>query len=33
MPFARPAFSDLLAAVDFALQKDDPARGEYGGEV
>ncbi|GGM15784.1 peroxiredoxin-like family protein [Deinococcus aerophilus] len=33
MPFARPAFSDLLAAVDFALQKDYPARGEYGGEV
>lgn len=31
MPFARPAFSDLLAAVDFAIQKDYPARGEYGG--
>jgi peroxiredoxin len=33
MPFARPSFSDLLAAVDFAIQKDYPARGEYTGEV
>ena len=33
MPFARPAFSDLLAAVDFAIQKDYPARGEYTGEI
>lgn len=28
MPFARPHFDDLLQAVDFALTKDYPARGE-----
>lgn len=28
MPFARPSFDDLLKAVDFALEKDYPARGE-----
>ena len=33
MPFARPPFQDLLAAVDFAISKDYPARGEYTGEV
>ena len=33
MPFARPSFGDLLVAVDFAIQKDYPARGEYTGEV
>jgi peroxiredoxin len=33
MPFARPSFSDLLGAVDFALAKDYPARGEYTGAV
>ncbi|MBX2884221.1 MAG: AhpC/TSA family protein [Granulosicoccus sp.] len=33
MPFARPLFSDLLAAVNFAIEKDYPARGEYTGEV
>lgn len=33
MPFARPQFQDLLAAVDFALAKDYPARGEYDGEL
>ncbi len=33
MPFARPQFADLLAAVDFALARDYPARGEYAGEV
>jgi hypothetical protein len=33
MPFARPQFADLLGAVDFALAKDYPARGEYAGEV
>jgi peroxiredoxin len=33
MPFARPQFQDLLAAVDFAIAKDYPARGEYTGEV
>lgn len=33
MPFARPHFDELLAAVDFALQKNYPARGEYTGAV
>jgi peroxiredoxin len=33
MPFARPSFQDLLAAIDFAIAKDYPARGEYTGEV
>lgn len=33
MPFARPSFQDLLGALDFALAKDYPARGEYTGEV
>ncbi|AFZ69565.1 peroxiredoxin (plasmid) [Deinococcus peraridilitoris DSM 19664] len=28
MPFARPNFDDLLGAVDFAVQKNYPARGE-----
>lgn len=29
MPFARPQFQDLLAAVDFSIAKSYPARGEY----
>lgn len=29
MPFARPSFQDLLGAIDFAIEKDYPARGEY----
>lgn len=33
MPFVRPHFSELLGAVDFAIAKDYPARGEYTGEV
>jgi hypothetical protein len=33
MPFARPHFDELLAALDFALAKDYPARGEYAGVV
>lgn len=33
MPFARPAFQDLLGAIDFAIAKDYPARGEYTGPV
>ncbi|MEO8247846.1 MAG: peroxiredoxin-like family protein [Burkholderiales bacterium] len=33
MPFARPHFDDLLGAIDFAISKDYPARGEYTGEV
>ncbi|MFH1872484.1 MAG: peroxiredoxin-like family protein [Pseudomonadota bacterium] len=33
MPFARPQFQDLLGAIDFAIAKDYPARGEYVGAV
>ena len=33
MPFARPQFQDLLGAVDFAVAKDYPARGEYTGAL
>ncbi len=33
MPFARPSFQDLLGAIDFAIAKDYPARGEYTGTV
>ncbi len=33
MPFARPHFDELLAALDFALAKNYPARGEYAGAV
>jgi peroxiredoxin len=33
MPFARPQFQDLLGAIDFALAKNYPARGEYTGAV
>ncbi len=33
MPFARPQFQDLLGAIDFAVAKDYPARGEYTGPV
>ena len=33
MPFARPSFQELLGAIDFALAKDYPARGEYTGAV
>jgi peroxiredoxin len=33
MPFARPHFDELVAALDFALAKDYPARGEYAGAV
>jgi peroxiredoxin len=33
MPFARPHFDELLAAIDFALAKDYPARGEYAGSL
>lgn len=33
MPFSRPPFQDLLLAVDFAIDKDYPARGEYTGPV
>jgi peroxiredoxin len=33
MPFARPRFDELLAAIDFALAKNYPARGEYAGAL
>lgn len=33
MPFVRPHFADLLSAIDFAIEKNYPARGEYVGEV
>ena len=33
MPFARPHFDELLAAIDFAVAKGYPARGEYAGAV
>jgi len=33
MPFARPQFQDLLGAIDFAVAKDYPARGEYTGTL
>ncbi|MEO7335528.1 MAG: peroxiredoxin-like family protein [Caldimonas sp.] len=33
MPFARPHFDELLAALDFALARNYPARGEYSGAV
>jgi len=33
MPFARPHFDELMAAVDFAVAKNYPARGEYIGAV
>ena len=33
MPFARPHFDELLAAIDFAIAKNYPARGEYRGPV
>ena len=33
MPFAHPQFQDLLGAIDFAVAKDYPARGEYTGTL
>ena len=33
MPFARPLFNEMLTAIDFSIEKDYPARGEYQGEV
>lgn len=33
MPFVRPHFSELLKALDFAIEKSYPARGEYTGAV
>jgi peroxiredoxin len=33
MPFARPQFQDLLGAVDYAIAKNYPARGEFDGQL
>jgi peroxiredoxin len=33
MPFARPAFQDLVGALDFAIANNYPARGEYTGSL
>ena len=33
MPFVRPHFSELIGALDFVIENDYPARGEYTGEV
>ncbi|MCP5268795.1 MAG: AhpC/TSA family protein [Zoogloeaceae bacterium] len=33
MPFARPNFTDLVGALDFAINNNYPARGEYTGPV
>ncbi|MEM1382522.1 MAG: peroxiredoxin-like family protein [Pseudomonadota bacterium] len=33
MPFVRPHFSELVKALDFAIEKSYPARGEYVGAV
>jgi peroxiredoxin len=33
MPFARPHFDELLLAIDFAIEKNYPARGEYTGPL
>jgi peroxiredoxin len=33
MPFARPSFADLMMAIDYAIGKGYPARGEYTGSL
>lgn len=33
MPFVRPNFRELLGALDFVIEKNYPARGEYTGAV
>lgn len=33
MPFVRPHFSELVGALDFAISKNYPARGEYTGAL
>lgn len=33
MPFVRPIFRDMIAALDFIIPKEYPARGEYTDEV
>lgn len=33
MPFARPHFDELLPSIDFSIQRNYPARGEYAGPL
>jgi hypothetical protein len=33
MPFVRPAFGEMVKALDFIIEKNYPARGEYTGVV
>jgi peroxiredoxin len=33
MPFVRPAFAEMVKALDFIIEKSYPARGEYTGPV
>lgn len=33
MPFVRPNFKELLGAIDFVIEKNYPARGEYQGDL
>jgi peroxiredoxin len=33
MPFVRPAFAEMVQALDFMIKNDYPARGEYAGPV
>jgi hypothetical protein len=33
MPFVGPGLRDLLGALDFAIGRSYPGRGEYGGAV
>ncbi|MFD2205901.1 peroxiredoxin-like family protein [Kiloniella antarctica] len=33
MPFIRPAFKEMVGAIDFIMANDYPGRGEYTGEV
>lgn len=33
MPFVRPHFAEMVKALDFVIEKDYPARGEYTGPV
>ena len=33
MPFARPHFDELIVAVDYSIEKNYPARGEYVGPL
>ena len=33
MPFVRPSFAELLKAIDFMIEKNYPARGEYSADL